>query len=215
MITTLPRVIASAPDRPELAGPDHPIRQVTRQIAFEPDGWTPERAAKVAALFDGLAPEWHTRQSEGRMEPLLDALERGGAPAGRCVEVGSGTGAGTRHLCDRFEPVVALDLSREMLVRAPAAPGHRVEADAAAMPLRDGSAQAIVLVNAFLFPAEIQRVLAPGGAVVWVSALGDRTPIYLSAADVVAALPGEWTARASEAGWGSWCVARRAAESER
>ena len=57
---------------------------------------------------------------------------------------------------------------------------------------------------------EMWRVLAPGGALVWVSSLGDRTPIYLSAEEVEAALPGEWRGVASEAGWGSWCVTGRA-----
>ena len=213
MIETLPRIIEAAPDKPELAGPDHPIRQVTRQIAFAPDAWTRERAAKVMELFDGLAPEWHTRQTAGRLDSLRDALARGQVPeAGFCVEIGSGTGAGTRYLTERFESVVALDLSMEMLKRAPVDRGQRVQADAADMPIPSGTAQVIVLVNAFLFPSEIARVLAPEGVVVWVSSLGDRTPIYLSAQDVATALPGEWTGCAAVAGWGSWCVLGRRLE---
>lgn len=215
MIEKLPRVVPEAPDRPELAGPDHPIRKVTRQIAFEPGGWTPERAGKVTTLFDALAPEWHTRASEMRMEPLADALERGGAPGGRCLEVGSGTGFGTRLLAPRFDCVVAVDLSMEMLVRAAAELGHRVRADGARLPIASGGVQAVVLVNAFLFPQELDRVLAPGGALVWVSSLGDRTPIYLTAEDVAAALPGAWSGREAEAGWGSWCVLLRDRESGR
>ena len=66
-----------------------------------------------------------------------------------------------------------------------------------------------MLVNALLFPAEVARVLAPGGALVWVNSLGDATPIHLSAADVAKALPGGWGGPASDAGWGTWCVLRR------
>ncbi len=212
MIRTLPVVVPAPPDRPELAGPDHPMRKVTRQVAFEPTGWTRERARKVAELFNGMAAEWHTRETAERMEPLRDALDRGSLRArGLCVELGSGTGFGTRDLVERFERLVAVDLAREMLKLAPPEYGSRVNADAACLPLRDGAADAVVLVNALLFPAEVARVLAPGGSVVWVNSLGDRTPIHLSAADVEKALPGAWDGVASEAASGTWCVLRRAA----
>ncbi len=210
MIEPLPRVVAEAPDRPELAGPDHPIRKVTRQIAFEPDAWTPERSGKVAALFDAMASEWHARVREGHERVIDDALERGGVGGGLCLEVGSGTGAATPRLTEYFDGIVAVDLSMEMLRHASVNQGRQACADAASLPLAADAAHAIMHVNAFLFPSEVDRVLAPGGSVIWVSTLGDRTPIYLSAEDVAAALPGEWSGRASQAGWGSWCVLSRA-----
>ena len=209
MITTLPRIVPEGEGRPDLAGPDHPIRKVTREIAFDPAAWNPERAGKVAELFDKLAPEWHTRASQGRQEPLLDALDRGGPTGGLCLEVGSGTGFGTGALQSRFGTVLALDLSMEMLRRAPSDLGHRVCADGAHLPVAPGAAGVIVLVNAFLFPSEIDRLLASNGALIWVSSLGDRTPIYLSAEDVAKALPGRWEGQSAEAGWGSWCALRR------
>ena len=211
MLERLPTVVAFEPGRPELAGPDHPMRAVTRQIAFEPGGWTPERRAKVAGLFDSLAPDWHEKDVANRHDALLDALDRGGPfPAGPCVELGSGIGAFTGDLTERFDQVVAVDVSAEMLRRAPAALAPRVLADSAALPFADGTVGTAVLVNMFLFPAELDRVLAPDGAVVWVSAMGDATPIYLDAADVEAALPGEWAGKAAAAGWGTWAVFRRA-----
>ena len=205
----LPVVVPVVHERPPGANADHPMRAVTRQVAFEPDGWTPERQAKVAALFDDLAPEWHTRAGPGRLDAVVDALERGGVPTdGPALELGSGTGLGTPLLAERFPRLVALDLSREMLARAPdVAP--RVRADSARLPFPDGSLAAVLAINMLLFPREMDRVLHPAGVLVWVNTSGDRTPIHLPADDVVAALPGSWRATAGEAGTGTWCVARR------
>jgi SAM-dependent methyltransferase len=209
-IQFLETAVPPAPDRPEMAGPDHPMRKVTRQVAFEPDGWTPERAEKVAQLFDAMAPQWSERTSKERQDVLRDALARGGlGKRGLCLEIGSGTGSSTDELAASYKQVVAVDLSREMLKRAPAEPGLRIQADAARLPLPSGCADAVVLVNALLFPGEMNRVVAPGGILVWVNSLGDRTPIHLCASDVAEALPGSWSGVAAEAGWGTWCTLRR------
>jgi hypothetical protein len=96
-----------------------------------------------------------------------------------------------------------------MLARAPADAGLRVRGDGVALPLPDGSVDALVLINAFLFPAEARRVVAPAGVVVWVNTSGDGTPIYLSAEDVLLALGDGWEGRASEAALGTWTVLRR------
>ncbi len=145
---------------------------------------------------------------------MMDALARGlgpiGPPTGLAVEVGSGIGMYSPRLAERFARVLAVDLSRAMLRRAPAAPAYRVQADAARLPIGDASAAAVVLINTFLFPAEVRRVLSPGGAVVWVNSSGERTPIYLPVDDLVAALQGAWTGTSSRAGEGLWCVLRRA-----
>ena len=66
-----------------------------------------------------------------------------------------------------------------------------------------------MLVNCFLFPDEVDRVLAPDGVVVWVNSSGAETPIHLPSDDVVAALPGPWEGVQSTAGLGTWCVLRR------
>ena len=87
--------------------------------------------------------------------------------------------------------------------------GLRVQADGACLPVPDGFADAVVLVNAFLFPHEVDRVLAPGGALVWVSSIGPRTPIHLPPDRVEAALSGPWDGTSSAAGEGTWCVLRR------
>ena len=191
------------------------MRIATRRAAgLDADGWTGELRNQVEGYFDGIAGEWHTRSSPQRTAVVMDALVRGldamDVPLGLAVEVGSGIGTYSNLLSERFATVVAIDLSLAMLKLAPIEPAHRVQADGARLPLRDSSAAAIVLINAFLFPAEVDRVLSPGGAVVWVNSSGEHTPIYLSVDELVAVLPGEWTGTSSRAGDGHWCVLRRA-----
>ena len=187
------------------------MRNVTRQVAFEPGGWTPERAGKVAELFDGLAPEWHTKDIPGREDALLDALERGGPFAdGPALEAGSGIGLFTGTIASRLGGVVACDLSFEMLLRAPAVLAPRCLADGARLPFADNTFVTVVLVNMLLFPAETDRVLEARGKLVWVNTIGDATPIHLPAEDVARALPGAWDGVHAEAGWGTWAVLQRA-----
>lgn len=197
-----------------LGGPDHPMRLVTRRAAgLDDGGWTDDLRADVEQVFDALADEWHTRTSPARTAVVVDVLDRGllevGSPRGLAVEVGSGIGTYSAVLAERFGVVLAVDLSLEMLRRSPPAPGHRVQADAARLPVADGAAAAVVLVNAFLFPDEVDRVLRPDGVVVWANLSGDETPIHLPAVEVVAALPGAWDGVASRTGVGTWCVVRR------
>jgi len=82
----------------------------------------------------------------------------------------------------------------------------RVQGDASRLPTPDGAVDVLVLANAFLFPAEVERALSPTGVVVWVNSRGTGTPIHLLATEVDAALPGEWAGVASTAGWGTWSV---------
>src|SRR5688572_17641624 len=183
------------------------MRIATRRAAgLDGAGWNDELREEVEDYFNRIAGDWHTRISAHRTAVVTDALSRGldpiEVPAGPAVEVGSGIGTYSGLLAERFAKVVALDLSLAMLKLAPAAPAHRVQADGARLPLPDSSAAAVVLINAFLFPVEVDRVLMPGGALVWVNSSGDQTPIYLPVEDLVATLPGEWTGTASRAGEG-------------
>lgn len=187
------------------------MRSVTAAVAADPHAWTAEVAGEVRARFDELAGEWHTRDRPGRLDALVDALDRGEVDdGGLCLELGSGTGMATPLLAERFRRVVACDLSERMLALAPARAAPRLLADGARLPLRDGAVSVLVLVNALLFSAEAARVLAPGGVLVWVNTSGPATPIHLPAAEVVAALPGTWSGVASRTGDGTWAVVRRA-----
>lgn len=229
MIRTLPPSGDPAPDSPSRGDADHPMRQVTRAVATDASAWDPQTARRVADTFDGLAAQWHTRLRPDRLEGLQDAFARGLPLAARppgthppgtrppgtavvakvCLELGSGTGFSTPWLAARYPVVLAVDLSAQMLLRAPADAGHRVQADGARLPLADGTVDIAVLVNALLFGPELARVLAPSGALVWVNTSGPSTPIHLPAEDVDAALPGTWHGVASRAGSATWTVLRR------
>jgi ubiquinone/menaquinone biosynthesis C-methylase UbiE len=201
--------LAGARDPAAFAGVDHPMRQLTRAMAFG-DPWTDEDADRVTAVFDAMAAGW----SEAHVDPVkastvIDALDRGVVPLdGRWLEVGSGTGAGARVLADRVRSLVCTDLALEMLRHAPEL-APRIRSDAAVLPFTDDTFDAVLLINMLLFPHEVDRVLRPHGVVVWVNTLGDQTPIHLPAADVLRALPGRWSGITARAGTGFWATARR------
>ncbi len=200
----------STADPEPFAGPDNPMRMLTRAVALgEP--WTQDDADRVASLFDSMAADWSARHvDDTKAAPVLDALARGVVPLdGDWLELGSGTGAGTRLLAGTVGSLVATDLSGEMLRHAPGELAPRVRADAAGLPFAAATFDAVLLINMLLFPSEIDRILRPGGAVVWVNTLGDQTPIHLPPDDVVRALPGDWQARTARAGTGFWLTARR------
>lgn len=210
-VIELPAVVPPTGDAPEDIGTGHPMRDVTERVAADPSAWTPELAAEVGSFFDERAADWAAQRSD-RAEVLDDALDRG-APEllGPVVELGAGTGAGTRVLAERVDHVVAGDLAAGMLARLSPELADRVQLDASALPLADRSVGTLVCVNMLLFADEVARVLAPGGALVWVNAIGERTPIHLSAHAVAAALGDGFQVTASRCRWGTWAVARRVA----
>ncbi len=207
-LTTLDPHPNARPPEP-FAGPDHPIRLLTRAKAFgEP--FSAEDSARMQDVFDSMASDWsETHVDPTKAAPVSDALDRGDVPlGGDWLEVGSGTGAGARVLEGRVGSLICTDLAHEMLRHAPdLAP--RVRSDASQLPFTADRFDVVLLINMLLFPAEIDRVLRPDGVVLWVNTLGDQTPIHLPAADVLRALPGDWSGTTADAGTGFWLTARR------
>lgn len=192
------------------AGPDHPMRVVTREMAFG-GRWTSDHATFVRDAFNGLAPLW----SEAHVNPIKrasiqDAFHRVDLPtAGRWLELGSGTGAGTQVLAGIVDEVIAFDISSGMLAEAPSDLAPRIRGDASSLPFAANSMDAVLMVNMILFPYEVDRVLRPDGAVLWVNTLGDQTPIHLPPGDVAEALPGDWAGSTARAGTGFWAALTR------
>lgn len=213
-VTELPAVVPPVGEPPEDIGTGHPMREVTERVALDPSAWTSELAAQVGAFFDERAGEWAAQRSD-RSDVLDDALARGlTSPALPVVELGAGTGAGTRVLADLVGPsdrVIAGDLAAGMLARLDPTLAERVQLDASCLPFATRSVGTLVCVNMLLFADEVRRVLAPGGALVWVNSIGERTPIHLPADVVGRALGEEFAVSASRCSWGTWAVARRIA----
>jgi SAM-dependent methyltransferase len=214
VIRSLARVVPAAPGKP--ARPEaRASQQTSLAIAENPATWSPELSRQTIQRYAELAPVWDGERGGYRPLPLADALDRGAPggrwPAGRCVEVGCGTGLLTPLLAGVWPAVVCLDLSPDMLRRSRAP--WRVVADASRLPLPDGRAAAVVLADVPLFAGEVVRVLAPGGVVVWSNALGVDAPHHVPVPTVVGALErasgGRWQALTAEAGWGLWAVMTR------
>jgi ubiquinone/menaquinone biosynthesis C-methylase UbiE len=100
--------------------------------------------------------------------PLREALA--GAPGKQLVDVGGGTGNYARALADEGWDLLVVDRSRAMLARAAAKGLATREGDAQALPLPDGSADAVMLVSMLHHVddpakalAEARRILRPGG----------------------------------------------------
>lgn len=200
------------------ANSGHAMRLMTRRAAgIEGPPWGPDAAEQVAGLFNSLAPEWHTRESGDRAAIVADALRRGldtlrdptaGTPD-VALELGSGLGTYSGLIAQRFAVTIAAELSEQMQLLAHRTTASRILADGSRLPMGDASLGAIVLINCFLFPAEVERVLAPGGVLVWVNSSGESTPIHLSTQEVVTALPFDVIGFEARAGIGTWCTLHR------
>lgn len=124
----------------------------------------PDEAAEARAAWEAIAPHY----AAARQQPwplVVDFLE-GLPPGARVLDVGAGSGRHARAARDRGLGAVALDAVRAF------APG--VQGDAARLPLRDASCDAVLLVAVLgTLPLrrdrvaalrEARRVLRPGGA---------------------------------------------------
>jgi demethylmenaquinone methyltransferase/2-methoxy-6-polyprenyl-1,4-benzoquinol methylase len=121
------------------------------------------------AFFDRVAPLYDLAMPRADPGDLATGLALADRPVERVLDVGGGTGRAARELPD----AVVVDASPGMLSRARERGLECVRGDAARLPVRDASVDAVLIVDALHhFPAvrdalaEAARVLRPGGALV-------------------------------------------------
>jgi SAM-dependent methyltransferase len=135
--------------------------------------------------FDSLAPIWEGRRRPDAFDVAHTALDAYDGQPERILDVGTGTGFVARLLAERFPDaeIVGVDLAPRMVEQARAltdAPKVRYEvADASRLPFADGSFELVTLSNMIPFFDELARVVAPGGAVMFLFTGGSGTPIYV------------------------------------
>lgn len=151
---------------------------------------------KRSLAFDRVADSYDAtrggvdrgRVVAGALAPLL--------PTGRVLEIGVGTGVVAAALRAAGRDVVGIDLSRPMLEHAAGRLGPRVaQADAQALPIRNGAVAAAYLVwvlhlvaDVGLVLADVARVVRPGGQCLVVPSNSGRDPGTDAESDVEALL---------------------------
>lgn len=122
-------------------------------------------------LFDLLAPAYDRLAPAARSAPLRRAVAHADGRVERVLDVAGGPGRGARAL-DPLDPVV-VDAAAGMCRRARTRGVTAVRGDAAGLPVADGAADAVLVVDALHhLPdrrgalAEAGRVLRPGGVLV-------------------------------------------------
>jgi ubiquinone/menaquinone biosynthesis C-methylase UbiE len=161
-------------------------RVTTNQVVRRPGLWRLFRPL-MRAQFNRLAPVWDEFRYPDSFKPL-DAALAAVDPPRRALDVGTGTGAAAFAVARRFTSaeVVGADLAAEMIGEAkrktPLELADRVrfeQVDAERLPYADESFDLVTLANMIPFFDELERVLAPGGQLVFAFSGGAETPIYV------------------------------------
>jgi ubiquinone/menaquinone biosynthesis C-methylase UbiE len=161
-------------------------RVTTNQVVRRPGLWRLFRPL-MRAQFNRLAPVWDEFRYPDSFKPLDTALAAVDPPR-RALDVGTGTGAAAFAVARRFPSaeVVGADLAAEMIGEAkrktPLELADRVrfeQVDAERLPYPDESFDLVTLANMIPFFDELDRVLAPGGQLVFAFSGGAETPIYV------------------------------------
>jgi ubiquinone/menaquinone biosynthesis C-methylase UbiE len=196
----------------------HFARLATRVIVRNPRLWPLLRPA-MRSMFDRLASQWDCGRGPEHLAAFETALTQVEAPS-RALDLGTGTGLAAFAIARRFPKaeVVGVDVAAEMVAEArrktPRELAHRVrfeEADAAQLPFADRSFDLVALANMIPFFDELDRVLAPGGALLVAFTWGPETPIFVPFERLRAELAARGFSQFAEfaAGAGTALLARR------
>jgi SAM-dependent methyltransferase len=162
-------------------------RVTTNAVVRRPRLWRFFRGP-MRLQFDRLAPVWDSMRRPDSLASFERALEEIEEEPRRALDMGTGTGAGAFTIARRFPQVevVGVDLAPAMLAEAreltPPELSGRVrfeQADASRLPYDDHSFDLLSLANMIPFFDEIDRMLAPGGSVIFSFSGGAETPIWV------------------------------------
>jgi ubiquinone/menaquinone biosynthesis C-methylase UbiE len=162
-------------------------RFTTTQVVRRPRLW-PLFRWLTRAQFNRIAPAWDQRRSPEAFAAFEAALQALDLSPSRVLDLGTGTGRAAFLVAERYPEaeVVGVDLAGDMLAEArrltPPGLVDRVrfeQADAERLPYPDGSFELVSLANMIPFFAELARVTAANGAVVFSFSAGPETPIYV------------------------------------
>ncbi|MFI6941174.1 class I SAM-dependent methyltransferase [Streptomyces sp. NPDC050418] len=198
---------------PDLKAETHPSRHAQRQVLDGQlggeEGWS-----RLRTIYAEQAPEWRdwTQLQPGYAQSVADGL-REVKDAPWAVEVCCGTGEATSEVRARFTKVVACDVNLAMLRgRDTGAPQDGVvwiAADVRSLPFADRSVPLMVALNGVFNPEEIERVIVPGGQVLWCTSFREGTPLYVSPGEMGDRLGSGWTGRTGLSGFGQWTLLTR------
>jgi ubiquinone/menaquinone biosynthesis C-methylase UbiE len=139
--------------------------------------------------FDAIAHTWDDMRAPDHLAAYERALESVGPPPARALDLGTGTGQGAFAIARRFPAaqVAGVDLADRMLAEAerktPPELRDRISferGDASRLPYPAGSFDLVAHANMIPFFDELDRVLVPGGHVLFAFSSGASTPIYVS-----------------------------------
>jgi SAM-dependent methyltransferase len=162
-------------------------RLVTNAVVARPWAWRLFRRP-LRAQFDRLAPRWDEMRRENAFVALERALAALSHPPRRVLDLGTGTGLAAFLAARRFPDaeVMGVDVAGAMLVeareRTPPELAERVRfesGDAARLRFEERAFDLVILANMIPFFDELDRVLAPGGHLVFSFSGGADTPIWV------------------------------------
>lgn len=134
------------------------------------------KSSNEAAKYSAKRPEHPTAIVNSVLEFLK---EKYSGPMSRAIDVGCGTGMSTRNLFGKFENILGVDLSEDMVEQAKkdfaTDPVEFKVSGAESLPVGDTSVQIVLVGRAIhyfdqkTFFQEVARILVPGGVVAYYS----------------------------------------------
>jgi len=192
---------------PELNAATHRSRIALERVLADPHDDDAYKA--LAVVYDEMAGEWTdwVQTQIWYAAPVADGMGHA-TPVPWLVEVGCGTGQATVVLSGIGPSVIATDINASMLGGAPAlARTSYVQADVRHLPFATGSVPMLVGLNGVPHVPEFQRVVVPGGQILWCTSFAEGTPLYVPPDRLADMLGPQWTAEAGHAGHGDWLLA--------